>query len=107
MLKDSGTERAELFTQYLNETFPGSQTEWVGPPENASYVFDMRGANKRIAVHERVFDLWGGSKPGLRKTLAYYKIDEHITRCPTGSELRVVPGNGEKPEFTVKQLQRV
>jgi hypothetical protein len=106
MLKDSGTQRAELFTEHLNSVYAGSQTAWIGPPDDASYIFEMRGANKRIVVHERVFELWGGSKPGLQKTLAYYKIDEHIAACPPGSELHVVPGNGEKPEFQIKQPQR-
>jgi hypothetical protein len=106
MLKDSGTERAQLFTEHLNEKFPGSQTTWAGPPAQPRYVFEMPGENKRVLVEERVFDLWGGSKPGLRKTLAYYEIDEHIAQCPAGSELHIAPGNGEKPEFKVQQLQR-
>lgn len=101
MLNDSGTQRAELFTEHLNERFPGSQTAWIGPPEEPDYIFEMRGANKRIVVSERVFELWGGSKPGMRKTVEYHKIDEHIAGCPAGAELHVVPGNGEKPEFEV------
>jgi hypothetical protein len=65
----------------------------------------MRAAGKRVVVEERVFDLWGGSKPGLRKTLEYYKIDDHIAQCPQGSELHIKPGNGEKPEFVLRQAQ--
>lgn len=103
MLNDSGTQRAELFTEHLNEHFPGSQTTWAGPPDETDYVFEMRAANKRIIVSERVFELWGGSKSGLRKTLEYYKVDEQIAGCPGGAELRVVPGNGEKPEFNVAE----
>jgi hypothetical protein len=99
MLKDSGTERAQLFTEHLNETFPGSQTSWIGPPDAPNYVFTMRGAQKRVVVHERIFELWGSSKPGLKKTLSHHKVDEHIASCPAGSELRIVPGSGEKPEF--------
>lgn len=106
MLKDSGTQRAQLFTEHLNENFPGSQTTWAGPPGHAQYVFEMRGENKRVIIEERVFDLWGGSKPGLQKTLACHQIDEHIAQCPAGSELHIVPGNGEKPEFKVQQPQR-
>jgi hypothetical protein len=104
MTKDSASERAELFAQHLNETFPGSQTTWAGPPQlEERYVFEMQGAGKRIVISERVFDLWGGSKPGLKKTLEYHKVDEHIANAPSGSELHVVPGNGEKPEFqTIK-----
>lgn len=105
MLKDSGTEKAELFTEHLNEKFPGSQARWIGPPAQPRYVFEMPGENKRVVVEERVFDLWGGSKPGLRKTLAYHEIDEQIAQCPAGSELLIVPGNGEKPELTTRQLQ--
>lgn len=106
MLKDSGTQRAELFTEHLNDVFPGSQTTWAGPPDERAYVFDMRAANKRIVVHERVFDLWGGSKPGLRKTLEYHNIDKRIADCAPGTELHIIPGNGEKPSFETKQLQR-
>jgi hypothetical protein len=107
MLKDSGTERAELFTEHLNAKFPGSQTTWAGPPQvHEAYVFEMSGANKRIVISERVFDLWGGSSVGLRKTLEYFKVDEHIANCPADSELHVKPGNGEKPEFETKQLTR-
>lgn len=105
MLKDSGSQRAQLFTEHLNEKFPGSQTTWIGPPEEAHYIFDMRGENKRVVVEERVFDLWGGSKPGLQKTLQYFDVDEHIAQCPAGSELHLAPGNGEKPEFSVRQLR--
>lgn len=99
MLKDSGTERAELFTEHLNEQFPGSQATWIGPPEEPRYIFELGGAGKRIVVEERVFDQWGGSKPGMRKTLEHHKIDEHIAQCPAGSALHIKPGNGEKPEF--------
>lgn len=103
MLKDSGTEKAELFREHLNEKFAGSQTSWIGPPQDARYIFDMRGAGKRVVIEERVFDLLGGSKPGLRKTLDYFKVDEHIADCPSGSELHIKPGNGEKPEFTTQR----
>jgi hypothetical protein len=106
MLKDSGTERAQLLTAHLNEQFPASQTAWSGPPETPSYVFDMRAAGKRIVIHERIFDLWGGSKPGLEKTLAHYKIDEHIVGCPVGADLHVKPGSGEKPEFEIEQRRQ-
>lgn len=105
MLKDSGTEKAGLFCEHLNEKYPGANVTWIGPPQEPHYVFDVHGPNKRIVVAERVFDLWGGSKPGLEKTLKYYEIDEHIAGCPSGSELHIVPGNGEKPEFQTKQLQ--
>ena len=97
MLKDSGSERAKLFAEHLNETFTGSQTTWSGPPEQPA-----RGANKRIVVDERIFDLWGGSKPGLQKTLQHYKLDDHISKCVPGSELHIKPGSGEKPEFETK-----
>lgn len=106
MLKDSGTERARLFTEHLNEKFAGAQTAWVGPPDEPRYVFEMRGLNKRVIIEERVFDLWSGSKPGLRKMLAYFEIDEHIARCPAGGELHITPGNGEKPEFSPRAPQR-
>lgn len=104
MAKDSASERAELFTQHLNDTFPGAQTTWAGPPQlEEQYLFDMRGAGKRVVISERVFDLWGGSKPALQKTLEYHNVDEHIANAPAGSEVRIVPGNGEKPEFqTIK-----
>jgi hypothetical protein len=104
MLRDSGTEKADLFCEHLNEKFPGANTTWSGPPQEPHYVFEMRGADKRIVVSERVFDLLGGSKPGLKKTLEYYKVDEHVAGCPAGSELHLVPGNGEKPEFQARQL---
>ncbi len=104
MLKDSGTERAELFCEHLNDAFPGSQTTWIGPPHDKHYVFDMRAAGKRIVVSERVLDLLGGSKPGLKKTLQHHGIDSHIAECPQGSELHIVPGNGEKPDFQTHTL---
>lgn len=106
MLKDSGTEKADLFTRHLNEQFPGSQTTWIGPPQEAEYIFDMRAANKRVVIQERVFDLLGGSKPGLEKTLAHYQFDQRIVGCPVGSELHILPGNGEKPEFKTQTPER-
>jgi hypothetical protein len=105
MLKDSGSEKAQLFSEHLNEKFPGSQTTWMGPPQRPQYVFEMRGQNKRIVVEERVFDLWGGSKPSLEKTLDYHGVDAQIAQCPAQSALHIAPGNGEKPEFTTRQLQ--
>jgi hypothetical protein len=102
MPKDSGTERAKLFAEHLNKQFPGSQTTWAGPPDtDTSYIFDMHGAGKRVVISERIFDAWGGSNLGLLKTLEYHQVDEHIANCPSGRALHIVPGSGEKPEFTI------
>lgn len=103
MLKDSGTQKAQLLAELLDERFPGSQTAWAGPPEHSSYRFEMPGANKRIVVEERVFDIWGGSKPALEKMLQYHDIDKKIAEAPASSEIRIRPGNGEKPEVSVER----
>ncbi len=107
MPKDSGTEKAQTFAEHLNESFPGAGTRWSGPPQQpARYVFDMPGFNKQIVIQERVFDLWGGSKPALQKALDHHNVDDRIAGCPAGSALHVVPGNGEKPEFETRTLSQ-
>lgn len=106
MLKDSGTQKAQMFAQLLDERYANAQTSWSGPPEGPSYVFELLGPNKRIVVAERVFDIWGASKTGLEKMLAHHGIDEKIAQAPGGSELSIEPGNGEKPEITIRPLQQ-
>ena len=56
MLKDSGTQRAQLFAEHVDEHFPGSQTTWAGPPDHPRYIFELAAAGKRVVIEERVFE---------------------------------------------------